>query len=149
MTEAAEAKAKTPFLRRRWPYFVLGFLAALPAPNLAWRAFEYWLYGGKTITVTVIEIDYPGDPFRQISLGVGYTGPEIQYANDQVSLTRPVRTARPNENIEIGYRDHATGRTLSAEATVALNRKNDCYVVVRHRADGIDISPCMRVVPGL
>ena len=143
------AEPKPPLLRRRWPFFVLGFLAALPAPNLAWRAFEHWLYGGPTITVTVIEIDHPGDPYRERTRWVGYMGPEINFANDEVYVTRPVRIARPSVDIEIGYVDRTTGRTLSAKALVPLDQKSNCYVIIRHRADGIDISPCMRVVPTL
>jgi hypothetical protein len=150
MNDAPDANSKPPFLRRRWPYFVLGFLAALPAPNLAWRAFEHVFYGGPTIAVTVIEIDPPREPFRQISRSVGYEGPEIHFANDQVYVTRPVRTARPSVDIEIGYVDQASGTIRSAKAPVTLDRsKSSCQVVIRHQAEGIDISPCMRAVPAL
>jgi hypothetical protein len=150
MADAPAANSKPPFMRRRWPFFVLGFLAALPAPNLAWRAFEHALYGGPTVNVTVIEIDRPPESIWFAFRKIGYEGPEIRRADDRTILTRPVRTALPIVDIDIQYQHKDNGRVIAIRAAVQLDRdKGDCYVVVRHRPEEIEISQCMRVVPTL
>ncbi len=148
MAAIADPKSKPPFLRRRWPYFVLGFLAALPAPRLGWLAIERALYGGPTTTVTLIEIDHPDDPFRLMSRSVGIQWAGTNYANERVLVTYPVRTPESSVDVKIRYADRATGAAMTAEASVPLDRRfGNCYVAVRHRPDGIDISNCLRFVP--
>lgn len=149
MAAIAEPKSKPPFLRRRWPYFVLGFLAALPAPRLGWLAIERLWYGGPTITVTLIEIDRPGENFRLMRRTVASDRPPTRFADRQVVETHPVRTAETTAKIEIVYVDHATQETRAAKAEIPLDpRGADCRVIARHRENGIEIAPCLPFVRG-
>jgi hypothetical protein len=149
MNDAPDANSKPPFMRRRWPFFVLGFLAALPAPNLAWRAFEHWLYGGPTITVTVIEIDRPRDNFRLTNRSISGGWPATRFVDGQVLETHPVRTADSIAKIEIAYADRVTHEVRSAEVAIPLDPNgSDCRIVVRHRPSEIEVSPCLPVLRG-
>jgi hypothetical protein len=149
MTAAPEPNSKPPFLRRRWPFFVLGFLLALPAPNLAWRAFEHWFYGGPTITVTLIEIDRPAGNFRLMDRSIAGGWPPARFADRQVVETHPVRTADTTAQFEIAYVDDLTREIRAAKVEIALDpRGADCRVIARHREHGIEISPCLPFVRG-
>lgn len=149
MNAIPEPRIKPPFLRRRWPYFVLGFLLALPAPNLAWRAFERFWYGGPTITVTLIEIDRPAENFRLMRRTVAGDRPPTRFADSLVVETHPVRTADTTAQFEIAYVDDLTREIRAAKVEIALDpRGADCRVIARHREYGIEISPCLPFVRG-
>lgn len=148
MTVPPEPESKPPFLRRRWPYFVLGFLFALPAPQLGWFAFERVFFGGPTITVTVIEIDAPRGDFRLMRRDVAYDRPQAHFVGSRVVELHPVRTAKASAEVLVTYLNTTTEEVRTASAEIDLSgRDRDCRVVVRHRPEAIEISPCLRFVP--
>ena len=143
--------SKPPFLRRRWPYFVLGFLAAVPAPRLGWLAIERFWYGGPTTLVSVIEIDrdFAGPRLRDRKVD-GFQE-WIRMSDGKTIVWDRVRTASPSVTIEFRYVDEANRTTREGRATIGnLDPKwRECLILIRHYAEHTDIQSCLPGVPGL
>lgn len=147
MTANPEPKAKPPFLRRRWPYFALGFLLALPVPNLAWRAFERFWYGGPTKEIIVMEFDAHLIEARGQQRYIDGSQEWIRMSDGKTLVWDSVRTASSTATIRIRYYDPPDLTIREADATVDLDSVwRRCFVQIRHRAEQIEISPCL---PGL
>lgn len=147
MTAASEPKTKPPFLRRRWPYFVLGFLLALPTHRLAWFAFERALYGGPTTKITVVEIDAPLAGPRVTDRLVNGSQRWIRMSDGKTIVWERTRVSSPNVKIEFRYDDGSNRTSREGEATIDLAPDlHECLIQIRHGIEHTEITPCLPIV---